>query len=143
MTFDKSLTLYVANAGGSSVLGFGAGASGNVPPTVAIAGDRTTLDKPCAVALDPSRRLIVGDRDGRVIVFAGGANGNAAPLSVISGLKSVCGVESDAQNHIWAVDSGASSIDEYARGAHGDAVPMRTIEGPYTTLNHPFNILFH
>ncbi len=53
------------------------------------------------------------------------------------------GVIADAKGHIYAADVSVNdTIKEFARSANGNATPLRTIEGPNTTLDGP-NSLAH
>ena len=82
---------YVANAGnyegGSpAVLVFAAGASGNTPPIVIIAGNNTELDTPVGIDVDRDGNMYAADVDSNSVeVFAAGSNGNVAPIQRISG----------------------------------------------------------
>jgi hypothetical protein len=43
----------------------------------------------------------------------------------------------DSKGHIYAAEFSSDSINEFAHSATGNATPLRTIEGPKTTLNGP------
>src|SRR5581483_58033 len=104
--------LYVGQ-GGSSILIFAAGTTGNVAPVATIAGSNTTLTSVTAMSFDAAGRLLVADASGKILVFAAGATGNATPVQTISGsntgLSAPSGVAEDAQGGIWVSDNGFSS----------------------------------
>ncbi|HEY6327453.1 MAG TPA: NHL repeat-containing protein [Candidatus Cybelea sp.] len=129
--------LYVANTGGASVVGFGAGAAGNTAPAVSIAGSNTGLSRPFALTIDSTGRLIVADEGAGVLIFSPGANGNVAPVAHITGLAYPAGVVTDAQDHIYVANFSGESIEEFASNANGNATPLRTIRGRKTTLKGP------
>jgi hypothetical protein len=68
--------------------------------------------------------------------------GNVAPLQWITSVSYPAGVMGDSSGHIYAAEFSNDTIKEFARSANGNATPLRTIEGPYTTLDGP-NFLAH
>jgi hypothetical protein len=89
--FDSISSLFLAryDPQSSSVISFIAGANGNPTPLSNLAGDATTLTAPAGVAIDIGNNLYVANADragASILVFsADGANGNVAPIRVISG----------------------------------------------------------
>jgi hypothetical protein len=87
LDFDAAGYLYVAN--GNSVVVFDSGADGNATPVRIIAGNHTGISEDFALAVDPAGLVYVGNAqptlvNGHVNVFAPGANGNVAPIRVIT-----------------------------------------------------------
>jgi hypothetical protein len=88
-------TTFVSNvlagpSGIGSVTVYTARAHGNVAPLRTISGSNTMLDNPFGIAVDSSDNIYVvqpGVRSGpySMTVYAGGANGNVAPLRTITG----------------------------------------------------------
>ncbi len=77
--------LYVANRGGNSITAYAPGATGNVTPTLTIAGSNTRLNQPSGVAVDAGGRLYVSTHTDSVVIYAAGATGNATPTATITG----------------------------------------------------------
>jgi len=104
------------------------------------------------MALDSSNKIyvtndgsIAGDLDS-VTVYAAGANGNAAPIAVISGANTQLnlpqGIAIDSAGKIYVANNGSANggtdaITVYAAGANGNAAPIQTIAGSLTGLNLP------
>jgi hypothetical protein len=85
---------------------------------------------------------LVADESSGILVFAKGAIGNVAPVAWITSVGYPAGVMADSKGHIYAAEFSNDTIKEFARSANGNATPLRTIEGPNTTLNGP-NSLAH
>lgn len=158
--------IYVSNNAGqgphphdNKVLAFSREADGNASPVVRLAGAKTHLVYPRAVALDAARNLYVSnytplEKQRNVAVFAPGAAGNAAPLRTISGpatqLQSPSALSIDRNGNLYVVDTyGAASgcgdptkgcwtVNVYAKGAAGNAAPVRSIRGPATKLFYAY-----
>lgn len=158
----KQTCIYVSDNAGQGphpsddkVLAFSRDAGGDAAPVAQIAGSKTHLVYPRAVALDNARNLYVSnytplEKQRNVDVFAPGADGDAAPLRTISGpdtqLQAPSALSLDRAGNLYVVDSyGASSgcsnptqgcwaINVYAAGAGGNAAPVRSIRGPATKL---------
>jgi hypothetical protein len=131
--------LYVANTT-PAILIFAKGASGNVSPAAAIAGSKTGLVSPYAIAFDSMGRLLVADEGVGILVFDKRAKGNVPPSAIITGLDNPTGVVADAHDRIWVVDFGTDAIEEYAKNANGNATPLRTIKGEATTLDEALSL---
>ena len=70
----------------STVIVFGAGASGNATPTAMIGGSNTGLSQPIGIAVDGAGNILVSNYSNNTIrVFAPGANGNVTPTATIAG----------------------------------------------------------
>ena len=79
----------------NKVLAFSRDADGNVAPVSSIAGTKTHLVYPRAVALDGARNLYVSnytplEKQSNVAIFAPGASGDATPLRTIRGRPRSC-----------------------------------------------------
>jgi hypothetical protein len=82
---------------------------------------------------------------GAVLVYAGGANGAAAPIRVIQGDKTMLlGPQTAAvdpqHNEILVGDPSSGSILIYDRMANGNVAPKRIIRGPNTGLREVVGI---
>jgi DNA-binding beta-propeller fold protein YncE len=111
-------------------------ASGDTPPLRVIQGNRTQLNWPGAMALDPATGdlFVANDVGHSVLVFAGAAslNGNVAPARVIKGSKTgllnPTGVFVDSMHkELWVSNLGNSSAVAFPLTANGDVAPLRTI----------------
>jgi hypothetical protein len=135
------------------------GATGNVAPAGIIAGSNTGLDGGVQqVVVDPSGEIYVavGDAD-TILGFAPGSSGNVSPNIVINGsntgLAKPIGLALDASGNLWVANCSAAftfgcpsppdgqpSIEAFAPGSNGNAVPIRLIAGERTGLIAPFSI---
>ncbi len=85
-------TVYISSQGDSSVVIYAPGASGPARPVRRI-GPSSGLVSSQAVALDSRGRIVVSslqhrsDGKGSILVFAPGAEGDAAPVQIIAGAK--------------------------------------------------------
>jgi len=169
LAVDRDGNLYVVNSGSQSVTVYGPRADGEDPPIRKISGEKTGLKSPVGIALDGGRiyvtddRRIGGDSDS-ITIFAAGANGNAAPIATISGLKTQLqlpqGIAVDTDGKIYVANGGnledraedaeryddrpradpADSVTVYAAGSTGNVAPIARINGPLTGLGHPMGI---
>ena len=94
----------------------------------------TQMNWPTGVAIDPDRNelFIANDGGNSVLVFDANATGDAAPLRVIKGPRSLVsnptGIYLDQQNHeLWVTSFGNHTANVYSPDANGDAPPIRTI----------------
>ena len=119
-----------------SIKVYALGASDNTPPLRVIQGDRTQLNWPGAMSLDPETGdlYVANDVDHSVLVFSGSAyiNGNVPPARVIkgsrTGLRNPTGVFVDTQHQeLWVSNLGNSSAVAFPLSANGDVEPLRTI----------------
>lgn len=160
--------IYVTNNAGPGqhprddrVLAFALDANGNVPPIAEIAGSKSRLPYPRAVALDGSRNLYVSNytplqRLKNIDVFAAGATGDAAPARSIAGsateLHAPGALSVDDSGAIYSLDQysagsgcfdpthGCWAVNVYAAGADGNVAPVRSIRGPATKLYYAYGI---
>ena len=127
----------------NSVTGYSALATaGAMRPRRTIAGDRTGLQRPAAIAVDERGRLYVTNPgNNSVTVYAPGAAGNVAPVRTLrgpaTGLATPRGVALDPHGALYVVNESRDRVTVYAPGADGDAVPIRSIWGSRTRLTRP------
>jgi 6-phosphogluconolactonase (cycloisomerase 2 family) len=129
----------------TSVTVYAKGSVGNVAPVRIIAGARTGLRFPSAIATDSHGNRYVADRAAdSVTVYGTSARGNAAPLRTIAGARTglnlPTGLALDARGDVYVVNRSGNTITAYAPAANGDAVPIATIEGSMTDLNGPTSV---
>lgn len=95
VALDKRGHIYVVSGLGGranvgwNVVEFAANSDGNQSPMREIKGPATLLHFPVSIAVDAKNLIYVSNarHDGRVLVFAAGAHGDAAPIADISGSK--------------------------------------------------------
>ena len=111
-------------------------ASGDTPPLRAITGDRTQLNWPAAMKLNPDNGdlYVANDIGMSILAFKGvaTAQGNLAPARVIKGsktkLRNPTGVFLDTKNQeVWVSNLGSASASAFPLMANGDVAPLRTI----------------
>ncbi len=109
-------------------------AAGDTPPVRVIQGDRTRLNWPGAMAVDPEtgELYVANDVDHSILVFSASMNGNVAPARVIRGAKTglvnPTGVFLDTMHQeLWVSNLGTPSATVYPLKANGDVAPLRTI----------------
>ena len=148
--------LYVTNgfggpSGKGSVTVYPASATGNAKPIQAIAGSRTGLDRPSAIALDASGDIYVTNYATQsVTVYAAVATGNAKPMQTISGSNTALddpeGITVDPTNgDIYVTNqlgapSGIGSVTIYGPHSNGNVPPIGTIAGESTGLSSPVEL---
>jgi 6-phosphogluconolactonase (cycloisomerase 2 family) len=111
-------------------------ASGNMRPLRVIQGDKTQLDWPGAMKLNPENGdlYVANDIGNSVLVFTNvaSAKGNIAPTRTIKGPKTKLsyptGVALDLTNReVWVFNMGAASATVYPLMADGDVAPTRIV----------------
>jgi 6-phosphogluconolactonase (cycloisomerase 2 family) len=111
-------------------------ASGDTPPLRVITGDRTQLNWPAAMKLNPDtgELYVANDIGQSVLVFSNiaTAQGNVAPARVLKGsrtrLSYPTGVFLDrVHNELWVSNLGNASATVYPLMANGDVAPLRII----------------
>ena len=116
-------------------------AEANAKPTRAIAGQRTLITRTIHdMAYDPVRDEIVVPQfylQG-ILTFRGSANGDEAPIRVISGprtqITNPARIALDPiHNEIYIPNGGRLLV--FPRDGQGDVAPIRIIEGPDTQLS--------
>jgi 6-phosphogluconolactonase (cycloisomerase 2 family) len=111
-------------------------ARGDTAPLRVITGDRTQLNWPAAIKLNPETGdlYVANDINQSVLVFrnAATAQGNVAPVRVIKGdktrLRNPTGVALDLKNQeVWVSNLGNASATVYPLMADGNVAPLRTV----------------
>ena len=100
----------------------------------------TTSCSSSTVAPKASHSIYVANCGAKAVsVYAGGANGNAAPTATIiganTGLNCPNGLAFDNAGRLYVADHNNSTIRIFAAGAMGNAPPADTIAGANTGLN--------
>jgi hypothetical protein len=146
--------IWVGNFGDTDVLEFAANAGGNAAPTRTIAGSNTGLNGVDDVEVTTNgKRVLVAcfgvSTSASIREFSTSANGNAAPLTTISGshtqLEGTRGVAVTPTGAIGVSNtaSGGDNVLRFAPNAQGDATPRKVISGSNTGLNNPYFIAFN
>ena len=111
-------------------------AIGDTPPLRVITGDRTQLNWPAAMKLNPDtgELYVANDIGQSILVFAdvARAEGNVEPVRVLKGPQTLLsyptGVFVDVKNQeLWVSNLGNASATVYPLMADGDVAPLRTI----------------
>ena len=109
-------------------------AAGDVAPLRVIQGDKTQLNWPAGMTIDPEEGLLYVANDGghSVVAFRVNDDGNVAPHRIIKGSKttliSPTGVAVDAKaRELWVSSFGNHSASVFPLTANGDVAPRRTI----------------
>jgi len=132
-----TVTLTASANAGTTFVGWSGACSGDGACTVTMERSLSTT----ATFASSNGLLVVGNFNGHsVAVFAATANGDVAPLRMISGplttLTNPRGV-TVANNEIIVADQGAQAIDFFPITAAGDVAPVRRIVGASTGLSAP------
>lgn len=156
IALDSAGNIYVANQGPpshdepASITTYPAGSNGDVAPTTRIAGPKTGLETPSAVAVDSHGFIYVAngsdsqEKLDSVLVFSPGSNGNAAPARVISGpatlLSDPNGIAVDSNGNVFVTSHkvedqrSSAAVLIYAPGATGNVAPIESIDGDCAKL---------
>jgi 6-phosphogluconolactonase (cycloisomerase 2 family) len=111
-------------------------ATGDTAPLRVITGDKTQLNWPAAMKLNPDNGdlYVANDINQSVLVFRNAAEtqGNVAPVRVIKGdktrLRNPTGVFLDRRNQeVWVSNLGNASATAYPLMASGNVTPLRAI----------------
>lgn len=109
-------------------------AAGDVAPLRVIQGDKTQLNWPASMVIDPREGLLYVANDGgdSVLAFSVDASGNAAPQRTLKGpktnIKNPTGVAVDLEaRELWVSSFGNHSASVFPLDANGDVAPRRTI----------------
>jgi 6-phosphogluconolactonase (cycloisomerase 2 family) len=144
---EAGATMYLASRSKHAIVGFARTAQGDATPTVVIAGRKTHLHDPVALAVDRNSGTIYAANDAgqTILVFPAGASGNAT-AKVLGGshapIKSTEGIAIDAAGHIYVSDYLGNAIYVFAPGATGNAVPIHVITGSATQFDRPTGMAF-
>jgi sugar lactone lactonase YvrE len=138
--------VYASIFNGNAVDIFLDGNSGLVP-NQQIAGSNTLLDGPAGIAIGPDGSIYVASLTGNTVSrFAAGSNGNASPVSEISGastaLNNPIGLTFDAADGlIWVSDAVQNGpLLGFPYFESGNTTPLYSISGNATLLNNPFGL---
>lgn len=133
--------IYVANSNydDPTVTVYGRRADGDAAPLQTIAGSNTELRQPIGIAVDRRGKIYVANvfgggsnGYGSVLIFAPGANGNAAPVGTITtGLNYPFGVSLDSSDNVYVANNQGQSVTVYAAKTY---TPIRAIFGRNTQL---------
>jgi DNA-binding beta-propeller fold protein YncE len=111
-------------------------ATEDTPPVRVITGDKTQLNWPAAIKLNPDNGdlYVANDINQSILVFANAAmaQGNMAPVRVLKGdktrLRNPTGVFLDRKNQeVWVSNLGNASATAYPLMANGNVAPIRVI----------------
>ena len=109
-------------------------ANGDTPPLRVITGEKTQMNWPTGLAVDPDRQelYVANDMGDAVLVFSAAAEGDVSPIRVLRGdqtnLKNPTGLALDFENdELWVTNFGNHTATVYPRTASGDVPPLRTI----------------
>jgi 6-phosphogluconolactonase (cycloisomerase 2 family) len=109
-------------------------ANGDTSPLRVIQGEKTQLNWPGTMVLDPDTGdlYVANDIGNSVLVFRGTDRGDVAPARVIKGdrtrVDSPTGVFVDTKNkELWISSMGNSSASVFPLNANGNVAPLRTI----------------
>jgi len=135
----------IYNSSDDSIDGYHTSDNGNVSPALVIRGSHTRLKQGMGMAVDASGAIYVANRT-NVLVFGPGAHGNVAPLAVIAGKKTgiptgygATAVTVDGSGEIFVAVENSQQVPAilvFAKGANGNATPIRTIQGASTGLTY-------
>jgi hypothetical protein len=105
-----------------------------------------------AVDSERGELFVANDTGDSVLVFSTSASGDAAPIRVLKGPRTLirypAGVTLDlVNNELWVANFGNHTATVYRRDASGDTPPLRMIRsGPLSasvpTLGNPFPVAF-
>lgn len=119
---DPSITVYPLDA------------NGDAAPVRLIQGDKTQLNWPAQMGIDPDTGdlYVANDMGHSVLVFKSTDRGNVAPSRVIkgnrTGLQNPHGLFVDKKNsELWITNFGNSSAVVYPLNSNGNVAPIRTI----------------
>ena len=129
---------------GASITVYGRGVGGDAAPIRVIKGQRTQLNWPTGLAVDPERGelYVANDTGDSVLVFDVIAEGDAAPKRVLKGpksmVKSPTGVFYDYKHdELWVSNFGNHTAAVYKATAAGDTPPLRVIRSAPSDLATP------
>ena len=148
----SSPLIYAANdfPATASITEYPLDANGDTSPVATISGpDTGLLFGVAGLSVDSAGNLYAATSDvngspNAIVVYAPGANGDAAPLRTLTaashgGVWSVATAE-DSAGDLWVANLSVPAIEEFAPDASGDVAPIREIAGPATDLVRPTGI---
>jgi DNA-binding beta-propeller fold protein YncE len=109
-------------------------ATGDVAPLRVIKGEKTQLNWPAGMTIDPEEGTlyVANDSGHSVLAFRVGDDGDVAPHRIIkgsrTGLVNPTGVAVDGKaRELWVSSFGNHSASVFPLSANGDVAPLRTI----------------
>lgn len=138
--------VFVANGGSNSITVYSRSANGNTVPLRTIIGAATGLNSPSALVVDSTYNEVFVVNQGAipptVTVYSRFANGNVAPVRVLTGaatgLDGPNAVALDlTNNELLVLNNIGLSVTVYQRAAAGNTAPLRTLTGLSTGLSDP------
>jgi hypothetical protein len=148
IALDSAGRIYVTNVGSNVINIYAPNATGDAPPIATLGGAKTRIAGPTGIAFNRYDKIYVTDRSpsgpSTVLEFAPGATGDVPPVATIAGsqtrLQDTNSVAVDAKGEIFTSNfqspSGSNEgyIEVFAPHAHGDALPIRSIQGSNTGM---------
>ena len=132
--------LLVANSTANSVIVFNV-VGGTATAVQTIVGPDTGLNFPTGVGFSAGLIFVANNHGDTVTVYAKNANGDAAPVTTISGvnpgLDHPTDIDVDSTGRVYVGNSAGNSVRVFAPNETGNAVPLASIVGPDTALDHP------
>jgi DNA-binding beta-propeller fold protein YncE len=114
-------------------------AVGDTPPTRIIQGERTQLNWPMGISLDPAHNeiAVANYANDSILIYRRTDAGDVAPVRVIhgkkTGLSRPMGVAFDDKNdELWVTNSHDHSALVFSRSASGNAAPLRMLRSAST-----------
>jgi hypothetical protein len=154
---DKAGNIYVADFNAQQIDVFAPTANDNMLPTAIIAGSNTGLKTPRLVRTDAAGNIYVlnslgtqADPNASITVYAPGSSGNVAPIRTITFANVpgniYYGLAVDGPGNVYTTSvpsvnpNNVAYVLEFAAGASGAAVPIRTITGGNTQVSRPHGL---
>jgi sugar lactone lactonase YvrE len=155
----RSGWLLVTEPSANAIDEFAPGAHGNVAPSRRIVGAKTLMNAPDGIAVARNGAIWIASgptQDNSFIAleeFAPGAHGNAAPVRVIAGDKTLLypaegiALTPDGRD-VWVTHYGETitgpfdaQLEEFATTQHGNVAPVRTVAGADVKLQFPVGVV--
>lgn len=107
---------------------------GNAPLLHSISGSNTHLNGITAIAVDSAGNIYVANAaSSEIAIFDPSADGNIAPVRILTGLGVPSGLAFDSLGNLYALNTGGlpanRNVTVYAPGVSGNAAPIRTVSG--------------
>jgi hypothetical protein len=154
LAVDSRGWLYLVDSAASRILAFAPGASGAVLPARTIAGWRTRLSHPTAIAVDDHDRVYVTsgiriETGGAIRVYRPGARGEEEPVRILrgpqTGLAGPAAIAFGRDREMYVSQAAGDSsglVMTHRRGAAGIDSAVARLTGPRTGLRAPTAVAF-